>query len=68
MPIWKGCIVLRSDEIFLVSTDVQTSFDSRYFGPVPLKNVLGTVEFVGPKSDEAGVSGAQSGRARVERQ
>jgi len=68
MPVWTGCIVLRSDEIFLVSTDVQTSFDSRYFGPVPVKNVLGTVDFVGPEPDQSGAFGAQTGRARDERQ
>ena len=68
MPVWTGCIVLRSDEIFLVSTDVQTSFDSRYFGPVPVKNVLGTVVFVGPEPDQSDTSGAQTGRARDERQ
>jgi len=68
MPSWTGCITLREDEIFLVSTDVQTSFDSRYFGPVPVKNVLGTVDFVGPEPDRSGGFGAQTGRARDERQ
>ena len=68
MPVWTGCIILQSDEVFLVSTDVQTSFDSRYFGPVSVKNVLGTVDFVGPRPDQMGAPGAQSGRARVERQ
>ena len=68
MPVWTGCIILQSDEIFLVSTDVQTSFDSRYFGPVPVKNVLGTVDFVGPEPDRSGASGGQTGRARDERQ
>jgi len=31
----------------LVSTDVQTSFDSRYFGPVKREALLGRVEYLG---------------------
>jgi hypothetical protein len=34
LPSKDGCNVLAKGEVFLVSTDVQTSFDSRYFGPV----------------------------------
>ncbi|MEL6361747.1 MAG: S26 family signal peptidase [Pseudomonadota bacterium] len=52
LPRWDGCITLSETEVFLISTDVQTSFDSRYFGPVPLRNVLGTAEFLGPETDE----------------
>ena len=48
LPSWQGCITLSHDQIFLVSTHVETSFDSRYFGPVHISNVLGTAEYVGP--------------------
>lgn len=67
LPSWSGCITLTMDEVFLVSTDVQTSFDSRYFGPVHLENVLGTVTFIGPKPEQTGVQVMQTGWARVER-
>ena len=51
MPVKSGCIILKSDEYFLVSPDVQAGFDSRYFGPVKLENILGTVIFLGnPKT------------------
>lgn len=47
MPLRSGCITLKSGEYFLVSPDVQTGFDSRYFGPVPIENILGQVEYLG---------------------
>lgn len=40
MPVWSGCRDL-GDEVFLLMTDVPSSFDSRYFGPVPRVAVLG---------------------------
>jgi conjugative transfer signal peptidase TraF len=39
LPVWSGCIVLNDDQIFLI-TSPPTSFDSRYFGPVPVPNVI----------------------------
>lgn len=43
----NGCITLNSDELFLVSTDVQASYDSRYFGPVKKEMLLGRVTYLG---------------------
>lgn len=40
LPRWQGCRRLRSDEL-LVLGDTPTSFDSRYFGPVPRRLVSG---------------------------
>jgi conjugative transfer signal peptidase TraF len=40
LPLWSGCRVLRNDELFLLSTN-SSSFDSRYFGPLPLSALLG---------------------------
>jgi len=61
MPHWNDCITLKRDEYFLVSEDVQTSWDSRYFGPVQKKDILGTVDYLGqldfggwPQGDAAG--------------
>ena len=39
LPVWTGCIDLKPDQIFLI-TSPPTSFDSRYFGPVPVANVI----------------------------
>ena len=47
LPSKDGCYVLAKGEIFLVSTDVQTSFDSRYFGPVAVSDLLGPVRYLG---------------------
>jgi len=40
LPHWSGCRRLGSDEL-LVLGDTPTSFDSRYFGPVPRSGVEG---------------------------
>ncbi len=40
MPTWTGCRVL-GDEVFLLLGDVPTSFDGRYFGPIPRSTVAG---------------------------
>jgi conjugative transfer signal peptidase TraF len=47
LPTRSGCYQLSKDEVFLISNDVQTSFDSRYFGPVRRENLLGRVEYMG---------------------
>lgn len=47
LPSRDGCYTLSKDEVFLVSTDVQTSFDSRYFGPVAVSDLLGPVTYLG---------------------
>jgi conjugative transfer signal peptidase TraF len=39
LPVWSGCTALNDDQIFLI-TSPPTSFDSRYFGPVPVPNVI----------------------------
>jgi type IV secretory pathway protease TraF len=40
MPAWQGCRMLRSGEVFLLAQD-PASFDGRYFGPVPMHNLVG---------------------------
>jgi len=47
LPSRSGCYELLKGEVFLISNDVQTSFDSRYFGPVKRENLLGRVEYLG---------------------
>ncbi len=40
LPFWRGCRVLRSTEIFVLAPPAD-SFDSRYFGPVDGRFVVG---------------------------
>ena len=40
LPRWKGCHTLNLDEVFLIAQP-KDSFDSRYFGPVKLNQVIG---------------------------
>jgi len=47
MAVLSGCHLLMSGEYMLLSPDVQTGFDSRYFGPVGLENIIGHVEYLG---------------------
>ncbi len=57
LPSWHGCIILENNEVFLVSTDVQTSFDSRYFGAVPVENILGATRYLGTIKSHLGLAG-----------
>ena len=52
MPALSGCRVLKSGEYMLLSPDVQTGFDSRYFGPVSIENIIGHVEYLGNLSNK----------------
>jgi len=52
MPKLSGCFTLKSDEYFLISKDVQTGFDSRYFGPVSRENILGRVQYLGGRKND----------------
>ena len=40
LPHWTGCRRLGAGELFLLG-DTETSFDSRYFGPIRLEQVEG---------------------------
>ncbi|NGY05937.1 S26 family signal peptidase [Solimonas terrae] len=41
LPLWSQCRRLRDGELFLLSTTNPASFDSRYFGPISVSDVLG---------------------------
>lgn len=45
LPIWKECIALSPNEVFLLG-DNPSSFDSRYFGPVTASQISGTYQAV----------------------
>lgn len=38
---WRGCRQLREGEMFVISNQRSDSFDSRYFGPLRVRNILG---------------------------
>ncbi len=44
LPLWQGCETIEPGALFLLMEDAETSFDSRYFGPVPGANVIGKLE------------------------
>ena len=41
LPRWSGCRTLRPGEIFLFNPDAPGSFDGRYFGPTPVRDIIG---------------------------
>lgn len=41
LPVWEQCRPLRAGELFLLSATNPASFDSRYFGPVSVSDVIG---------------------------
>ncbi|QUD90958.1 S26 family signal peptidase [Phenylobacterium montanum] len=54
LPHWIGCRRLDEGEVFVFSARVPNSFDSRYYGPVRLGDVLGVYELAAPIAPEAG--------------
>jgi conjugative transfer signal peptidase TraF len=41
LPVWQGCRVIANGDVFLMNRDAADSFDSRYFGPLPLTSIIG---------------------------
>jgi conjugative transfer signal peptidase TraF len=41
LPVWQGCQVMAEGEVFLMNWDERASFDGRYFGPMPLRAIIG---------------------------
>ena len=41
MAWWSGCRSLRWGEVFLLTADVPSSFDGRYFGVTPSADIIG---------------------------
>ena len=40
---WSGCRPLRDGELFVLMVGVPASLDGRYFGPTPIRSVVGRV-------------------------
>lgn len=41
IPLWRGCRHLHDNEFFAVIQEVETSLDSRYFGPLDRDQIVG---------------------------
>lgn len=41
LPVWLGCRVIASDDVFLMNRQSADSLDGRYFGPIPASAVIG---------------------------
>ncbi len=41
LPVWRGCTALSSTQYFVLGRH-RDSFDSRYFGPIERKQIIGT--------------------------
>lgn len=57
LPVWAGCHVLRTGELFAMNPAAPDSFDGRYFGVLRLTDVIGRAMPVW--TDEAGNGGHQ---------
>lgn len=44
LPVWQGCRVMTQGEVFLMNSDTPVSLDGRYFGPIPLRAIVGRAE------------------------
>ena len=41
LPVWSGCRRLGADDLFLIAPAHRDSFDSRYFGPIERRQIVG---------------------------
>lgn len=67
LPVWQGCRVLDDGEAFFMNWDAPDSFDSRYFGPLPVSTIVGravpvwTADDTYPATDDLSAQPATSG-------
>jgi conjugative transfer signal peptidase TraF len=41
LPVWEGCHLIATDEIFVMNWQSDSSLDGRYFGAIPASAVIG---------------------------
>lgn len=41
LPVWRGCLRIADDDVFLLNWQHPDSLDGRYFGPLPQSTVIG---------------------------
>jgi type IV secretory pathway protease TraF len=44
LPVWQGCRVIATGEVFLMNRQSVASFDGRYFGPLPTTAIVGRAD------------------------
>ena len=45
LPSWSGCVILKSDEFFVLM-NAKDSFDGRYFGALNTKDIIGIASII----------------------
>ncbi|MFK4057938.1 S26 family signal peptidase [Brevundimonas sp. NPDC046655] len=51
LPRWRGCRVLAPQAVFLLAPDVPDALDSRYFGPVDRRDLIGRIAPIRTRED-----------------
>jgi len=51
LPRWTGCRVLAPQAVFLLAPDVPDALDSRYFGPVDRRDLIGRIAPIRTRGD-----------------
>jgi conjugative transfer signal peptidase TraF len=41
LPVWQGCRNIAQGDLFVMNPEVSDSLDGRYFGPIPVRTVIG---------------------------
>jgi len=41
LPVWQGCRVIATGDVFLMNPQSADSLDGRYFGPLPTASIVG---------------------------
>lgn len=54
LPVWRGCLRIADDDVFLLNWQHRDSLDGRYFGPLPQSIVIGRAIPLFTKQEEPG--------------
>jgi len=54
LPIWKGCLRIAEDQVFLMNSTIRDSLDGRYFGPIATHSIIGRVVSIWTDEDGDG--------------
>lgn len=64
LPVWQGCRRTAKGELLLLNASVRGSFDGRYFGALPMRNVIGKAAPIYTDQRDAGRFVWWAGRSR----
>lgn len=54
LPVWQGCQHIAPNSVFLLNPAARDSLDSRYFGPLPVTDMLGKAQPLYTDTTETG--------------